>query len=91
MVVNAESRWALWPHLDVAAFFDAGSVAARVDDLDFAETSAGAGVRLHTKNKTLIRFDVAHSNEGWRFLFKLGDPLRIARVARRTAALPFVP
>jgi hypothetical protein len=91
MVVNAESRWALFPHVDGALFFDAGSVAARVRDLDFARTSAGFGVRVHTSKTTLARFDMARSEEGWRFLLKLTDPLRLGRLSRRTAAVPFVP
>jgi len=71
MVVTAESRWAVFPHLDGAIFFDAGSVASRVRDLDFERTVA--------------------RSEGWRFVFKLTDPLRLGRLNRRTAALPFVP
>jgi hypothetical protein len=72
-------------------FVDAGSVAARARDLDLARTSYGFGFRAHTQKTTLARFDVARSAEGWRFLLKLTDPLRIARVSRRTAAVPFVP
>jgi outer membrane protein assembly factor BamA len=91
MVVNAESRWALFPHVDGAVFFDAGSVAAKVRDLDFARTSAGFGFRVHTSKTTLVRFDVGRSEEGWRFLLKLTDPLRFGRLNRRTVPLPFVP
>lgn len=91
MVVNAESRWALFPHLDGAVFFDAGNVAAPARDLDVARTSYGFGFRLHTGQTTLGRFDVARSTEGWRFLLKLSDSLRLARLSRRTAAVPFVP
>ena len=91
MVVNAESRWALFKHVDGAVFVDAGNVAAHVHDLDFGRTSAGFGLRVHTSTSTLARFDVAHSKEGWRFLFKLSDSLRLARLSRRLAPLPFVP
>jgi surface antigen Omp85-like protein len=91
MVINAESRWALFPHLDGAVFFDAGNVAARVADLDFGRTSAGFGFRLHTDRTTLARLDIGHGDEGWRVILKLTDPLHLGRLSRRTAAVPFVP
>lgn len=91
LLVNVESRWALMPHVDAAAFFDAGNVAARAKDLGVERTSAGFGFRVHTTSTTLVRFDVAKSEEGWRFLLKLSDPIRISRLSRRMAALPFVP
>jgi hypothetical protein len=91
LVVNAESRWAVFPHMDAAVFVDAGSVAARVRDLDVDRTSYGFGFRLHTHQSTLARFDVAHSTEGWRLMLKLSDVLRLARNERRASAFPFVP
>jgi hypothetical protein len=91
LAVNVESRWALWPHVDAAVFVDAGNVAARIGDLDLARTSAGFGLRVHATRTTLARFDVGHSREGWRFILKLTDAIRLGRLARRTAALPFVP
>jgi hypothetical protein len=36
LVVNAESRFGLYPHLDLAVFCDAGNVAAAFDDLNLA-------------------------------------------------------
>lgn len=91
IVANVESRWALFEHVDAAVFFDAGNVAARARDVDFARTSAGLGLRLHTAKTTVVRFDTARSEEGWRFLLKLTDPIRLGRLQKRTAALPFVP
>ena len=91
MVANIESRWALFPHIDGAVFLDAGNVAARVGDLNFGRTAAGFGVRVHTATSTFARFDVARGDEGWRFVVKLTDPLRLGRLARRAAAIPFVP
>ena len=89
--VNVESRWTLFAHLDAAAFIDAGNVAAHAGDLDLARTSYGTGVRLHTGASTIARVDVAKSAEGWHFMFRLNDPLRLSRIGRRTAAVPFVP
>jgi hypothetical protein len=91
LVLNAESRWALTAHLDGAVFADAGNVGSRVADLDLARTSYGAGVRLHTGRSTIARFEAARSPEGWRLLLRMNDPLRLARLARRTAAMPFAP
>jgi hypothetical protein len=89
--VNVESRWALVRHLDAAAFVDAGNVAARAGDLDLTRTSYGTGVRLHTGTSTIARFDIARSREGWQLLFRMNDPLRMARHTRRAASVPFVP
>jgi len=91
VVVNAESRWALFTHMDAAIFADAGNVAARIEDLNLRKTSYGAGVRLHTDRMTFARLDVAYGAEGWRVVFRTTDPLRLARLTRRVAAAPFVP
>jgi len=89
--VTAESRWAIFTNVDAAVFFDAGNVAHRAEDLDLGKTSWGAGLRLHTDRMTLGRVEVAHSTEGWHFIFRTSDPLRLSRLTRRVAALPFVP
>jgi len=91
LVLNAEARVPMTTHVDAAVFVDAGNVAARVGDLDFEKRSYGAGLRLHTRRQTFARFDVARSGEGWQFVFRLSDPLNLARLSRRTAPVPFVP
>jgi hypothetical protein len=91
LAVTAETRVALFTHLDAAVFVDAGNVGARVRDVDLDRTSYGAGVRLHTERATLARFDLAHGREGWRLLVRTNDPLHLSRLSRRTAAAPFVP
>ena len=91
VVVNLETRWALFTHLDLAGFFDAGNVASRLHDLNFDRTSAGVGVRFRTSTSMMARLDVARSVEGWRVMFKLSDPFQMERVNKRTAPLPFVP
>jgi hypothetical protein len=91
VVVNLETRWALFTAVDLAGFFDAGNVAARVGDLNLDRTSVGVGLRLHTRTTTIARLDMAHSREGWRLMFKLSDPLRIGRGNKRRAPHPFVP
>jgi hypothetical protein len=92
LVVNAESRFGVFEHMDVSLFVDAGNVAAKAADLNLDKRSYGAGVRFHTRTSTLMRLDVAHGNEqGWRVMFKLNDPIRIGRIGRLNAAVPFVP
>jgi hypothetical protein len=91
LVVNAETRVALWPHLDAAVFVDAGNVAARTRNLDVARSSVGVGLRMHRTRSTFARIDVAHGHEGWRLVFRANDPLHVSRAALRTAPVPFVP
>jgi hypothetical protein len=89
-VVNVESRWALWPHLDVALFADAGAVAATAGRLAHAayHRDAGIGLRLHTGRATIVRLDVARSAEGWRVLFETGESLRFSALAHWAAIVP---
>jgi len=89
--INGESRWAVFEHVDVAAFFDAGNVASTVGDLDLAKTSYGGGVRLHTTRSTLARVDVARGTEGWHFVVRTTEPFRLWRITRAIADLPFAP
>jgi hypothetical protein len=91
LVLNAETRVAMMTHVDAAVFVDAGNVGARVSDLNLNKRSYGAGLRLHSRRQTFARFDAARGEEGWRFLFRLTDPLNLARLSRRAANVPFVP
>ena len=91
LVVTAESRFALFSHVDLAAFADAGNVAARVADLNLDKRTYGIGVRMHTGRATIARLDVAHGADGWRFVVRTNDPLHLSRLSRRTVAAPFVP
>lgn len=89
--ITVETRLAVFTHIDVAVFADAGNVAAKFRDLDLARRDHGVGLRMHTRDSTFARLDVAHGDEGWRVLFRMSDPLHLARLSRRTAAIPFVP
>jgi outer membrane protein assembly factor BamA len=91
LLVTAEARFALMTHVDLATFWDAGNVAERFGDLDLDKRSWGMGFRLHSRRETFARFDMAHSEEGWKFLFRLNDPLHLSRLTKRTAPVPFVP
>jgi hypothetical protein len=91
LVANLEARFAIFTHLDAAVFADAGNVAARVSDLNLDKRSYGVGWRVHSRQSTFARLDIAHGAEGWRFLFRLHDPLQMSRLTRRLAPVPFVP
>ena len=91
LLANAEVRFAIFTHLDAAVFADAGNVGARVSDLNLDKRSYGVGWRVHSREATLGRFDIAHGAEGWKFLFRLNDPLGLSRLTRRLAPVPFVP
>jgi hypothetical protein len=91
LVVNAESRIAVFTHVDVAVFADAGNVAPRVFDLNLDRRSYGIGLRVHSRGSTIARIDAARGGEGWQLLFRVNDPFRFSRISKRTATLPFVP
>ena len=91
LLANAELRLKMMTHVDLAFFADAGNVAPRIQDLDLDKQSFGAGLRLHTRRMTFARFDVANGAEGWRFLFRLTDPLAFSRLERRASVVPSVP
>jgi len=91
LLANIESRWALSQHIDGALFLDAGNVANQYSQLNFDKTSVGGGLRLHTETTTFARLDVAHGSEGWQVLFRTSEPLRLARVRRQIAFVPFAP
>lgn len=90
-LVNAESRWTIFEHVDLAAFLDAGNVAPQFDGLNLDKTSYGGGLRFHTEKATFARVDAAYGAEGWRVMFRTSDVLRLSRLTRRVAAAPFVP
>lgn len=91
VVATAELRVAVLAHLDAAVFYDAGSVAARYNDLTFDKTAVGAGLRLHMRRATFARMDVAHGAQGWTLVLRTNDSFKLSRVTNRLAAIPFMP
>jgi hypothetical protein len=91
LVLTAESRFAVYTHLDAALFVDAGNVAGHYGDLNLDKQSYGAGLRLHNERTTLARLDVAHGDQGWHTVVSTSEPLRLPRVRRLTAIVPFFP
>ena len=87
VLTNAELRLAMMTHVDLALFADAGNVAPRFEDLNLDRQSFGAGLRFHTRRQTFARVDMANGSEGWRFLFRLTDPLAFKRLERRATVV----
>jgi hypothetical protein len=73
LLLQGEWRW--FPNrlfLDVAAFYDAGKVVSRRDqlDLDGLATDFGIGIRFHSPVATPLRVEIAHSDEvSWKLVF----------------------
>ena len=72
LFLNVEYRWEVWNYVDFAFFYDAGKVFSDADDLDFnnLESAYGFGIRGHSPEGMVLRFDFARSNEG--FILHIG-------------------
>ena len=71
LLLQAEWRIMANRFFETAVFYDAGKVAARRSDLDLhhLKSDYGLGVRFHAPFATVLRVDVARSNEGTRLVF----------------------
>jgi len=88
LLMNAEYRWPILRRVDAAVFYDAGSVASASNLLSREiYTDYGAGLRLHSATRMLVRLDVARGAEGARALVSFSTPLALPN---RTVA-PYVP
>jgi hypothetical protein len=85
VLFNAEYRWEAFSGLDMALFYDVGSVARRWNDLgsDGWKRSWGIGLRFNTYRSIFMRTELAFgSGEGSRFYVAFGGPLRLQRYLR---------
>ena len=74
LLVNLEYRWEVWTFADFTVFFDAGKVFADDDEFNFKgmHTGYGFGIRGHGPGGMTLRFDFAHSQEGFRLHISSG-------------------
>jgi hypothetical protein len=74
MLLQAEWRIMANRFFESAVFYDTGKVVESTGDLDFnhLKHDVGFGVRFHAPVVTVLRVDVAHSNEGTRLVFATG-------------------
>jgi hypothetical protein len=85
VLFNAEYRWEAFSGMDMALFYDVGSVARRWNDLgsDGWKRSWGLGLRFNTYRAIFMRTELAFgSGEGTRFFVAFGGPLRLQRYLR---------
>ena len=73
---QAEYRWLAAPPIELAVFYDIGTVSAPGEDLDFDDSKSNWGVGLRIKNfrTTLVRLDYARSFETSVFMFRVSSP-----------------
>jgi hypothetical protein len=71
LLLQGEWRIMVNRFFDTAVFYDAGKVAGRVKDLDLSgmKKDYGFGARFHTPLATVLRIEVARSNEGTTLVF----------------------
>jgi Omp85 superfamily domain len=71
LLLQAEWRIMANRFFESAVFYDTGKVAARTSDLDLKHLKSdyGFGVRFHAPMQTVLRVEVARSNEGTRLVF----------------------
>ena len=71
LLMQAEWRIPVNRYLDTAVFYDSGMVAERTSDLNIngLKHDYGFGARFHTPFSTVLRIDVARSNEGTSLVF----------------------
>lgn len=74
LLLTAEYRWTPSKFMDVALFYEGGKVAATTSDLNLRDLHRdfGIGFRFHSPSMTMLRIELAHSNEGTRFIFTVG-------------------
>jgi outer membrane protein assembly factor BamA len=75
VLLTGEYRWMPSHYLDLALFFDAGTVAPELDGLDFGslKTVWGVSARMHTPLDTLLHTSIGRSREGWRLIIGFGQ------------------
>ena len=76
VLFNAEYRWRVWHFADLALFGDAGKVFNDIESWGVTnlETSWGGGLRFATSDGLMLRFDVARSTDGTRFILGFSNP-----------------
>lgn len=76
ILLQAEYRWEVFTAMDAAVFYDAGTVAARRDELALSnlEHDYGFGVRFGSDNGVFLRIEGAFgSRDGKHFVFRFGN------------------
>ena len=72
--VSVEYRWRAHRYVEIAPFFDTGTVAPALSRLSFGalKMSPGVGIRARTDRRTIARLDWAWGSEGQRIALGIG-------------------
>jgi outer membrane protein assembly factor BamA len=70
-----EHRWYVFTGLEMAAFVDAGKTVSEKWQIDFSglNYSGGIGFRARLNDAIVLRFDIARSREGLRWIWSMSD------------------
>ena len=73
-----EHRWYAFTGLEMAVFVDAGKTVANKGEMHLygMNYSGGIGLRFRIQDAVVLRFDVARSREGVRFIWSMSDVSR---------------
>jgi outer membrane protein assembly factor BamA len=73
--VAVEHRWYAFTGLEMALFADAGKTVPQKGQVSLSNLkySGGIGFRGRVQDAIVLRFDVARSEEGWRWIWSLSD------------------
>jgi outer membrane protein assembly factor BamA len=75
LALTIEHRWYVFAGLEMAAFVDAGKTVSEKGQVDFSglNYSGGIGFRARLNDAIVLRFDIARSREGIRFIWSMSD------------------
>ena len=73
-----EHRWYAFTGLEMALFLDAGKTVSEKANIDLTNLnySGGIGFRARIQNAIVLRFDIARSHEGFRYIWSVSDVSR---------------
>ena len=74
-MATIEHRWYAFTGLEMAAFVDAGKTVSGKGEIDFSglNYSGGIGFRVRLQDAVVLRFDIAKSREGIRWIWSMSD------------------
>jgi len=77
-IAAIEHRWYAFTGLEMAVFMDAGKTVSNKGEVDFSglNYSGGIGFRFRLEDAVVLRFDIAKSREGLRWIWSISDVSR---------------
>ena len=77
-MASIEHRWYAFAGLEMALFVDAGKTVPEKSNVGFShlDYSGGIGFRARLNDAVILRFDVANSREGLRWIWSVSDVSR---------------